>query len=94
MSAGAALAIKYFRPTLVLAGYDADEVESFVDLVELALQSPQPQLSASDVAKQRFSVVVLKMGYRMEDVDGYLDAAERALWQRERSPGAAPVGAS
>jgi hypothetical protein len=34
--------MSYFRPTLLLAGDDADEVESFVELVELALESSRP----------------------------------------------------
>jgi DivIVA domain-containing protein len=38
------------------------------------------------VAEQRFNMVALKMGYRMDDVDDYLDEAERLLRKREVSP--------
>ena len=72
------------RQTRFRAGYAADEVESFVRAVEDALRSPASLLDASDVARKRFSPVVLKPGYRMDDVDDYLDGAVRLLRERER----------
>jgi DivIVA domain-containing protein len=77
----------HLRHTRFRAGYAAEEVEPFVAEVEDALRSPQPRLEAEDVAGKRFIPVVLRHGYRMDDVDGYLDHAEHVL--RERQEGSA-----
>ena len=37
----------------------------------------------AEVAEQRFTPVVLKTGYRMDDVDDYLTEAEHLLRERE-----------
>ena len=75
------------RHTRFRAGYAAEEVEPFVAEVEDALRSPVPSLDATDVAWKLFSPVVLRHGYRMDDVDDYLDRAEHVL--RERQGGSA-----
>jgi DivIVA domain-containing protein len=71
-----------FRPTLFRPGYDAGEVDTFMQVVEDAMRSPAPRVSADDVARQRFTPVLLKPGYRMDDVDAYLAEAERQLGER------------
>ena len=71
-----------FRQTRFRAGYAVDEVDAFVEVVEDALRSPTPRLGASDVAWQRFTPVVMKSGYRMDDVDDYLTEAEHRLSER------------
>lgn len=82
MSAHAVLS-PHFRQTKWRAGYAAHEVDAFIVSVEDALRSPTPLLRASDVAWQRFTPVLLKPGYDMDDVDHYLAAAEHRLGERE-----------
>lgn len=72
-----------FRQTWFRTGYAAEEVEPFLAAVKDALHSGTPLLEASDVAWHRFTPVVLKHGYRMDDIDEYLDDAERQLRERE-----------
>lgn len=72
-----------FRQTWFRAGYAAEEVEPFLAAVKAALLSGKPLLEASDVAWHQFTPVVLKHGYRMDDVDDYLADAERLLRERE-----------
>jgi DivIVA domain-containing protein len=73
------------RPTRFRSGYAADEVEPFLAVVQDALRSPRPRLRAGDVAERRFTPVILKPGYRMDDVDDYLTEVEHLL--SERGPG-------
>jgi DivIVA domain-containing protein len=73
---------KRFRQTRWRAGYKPDEVDGFVEVVDDALRSPTPMLSATDVARSRFTPVVLMSGYHMGDVDEYLEDAERLLTVR------------
>ena len=73
---------KRFRQTLWRAGYKPDEVDGFVEVVDDALRSPTPRLSAADVARSRFTPVVLMSGYHMGDVDDFLEDAERQLTMR------------
>jgi DivIVA domain-containing protein len=82
MSAHATLSPQ-LRQTKWRAGYAADEVERFIESVEDALRSPTPLLSARDVAWHRFTPVLMKPGYDMDDVDRYLAEAEHRLGKRE-----------
>ena len=86
MSAEPAPTTTHFRPTRLRPGHDTHQVDGFVDSVEDALRSPRPRLSASDVARQRFTPVVMRAGYHTDDVDDSLDQAEHALEERERFP--------
>ncbi|RYP87237.1 DivIVA domain-containing protein [Nocardioides guangzhouensis] len=72
------------RHTRIRPGYAAEEVEPFVEAVEGDLRSPEPRLGAGEVARKTFSPVVLRHGYRMDDVDDYLDRAEHLLRLREQ----------
>lgn len=88
---------RQLRQTRFGIGYAADEVEPFVETVEAALRSPTPWLSVSDVVRKRFTPVLLSPGYRMDDVDSYLDEAayllgERARAQDEELPSLAGAG--
>jgi DivIVA domain-containing protein len=73
------------RQTRFRTGYAADEVERFVAAVDAALRSPTPGLHAADIGDKRFSPVVLQHGYRMDDVDNYLDGVEHLLREREQT---------
>jgi DivIVA domain-containing protein len=68
-----------FRRTLWRTGYNAEEVDAFIAEVEIALFSPEPRVSASDVAGERFTEVRRKPGYDIQDVDRFLAEAERLL---------------
>lgn len=72
-----------FRQTRWTIGYSPDEVDTFVSAVEASLQSPTPHVSASDVACSRFTLVQLKPGYDINEVDHYLDEAQQQLSLRE-----------
>ena len=74
-----------FRQTRFRVGYATDEVDTFVEAVEDALRSPTPRLGASEVAWRRFTPVILKAGYHMDDVDDYLTEAEHLLGEREQA---------
>jgi len=71
-----------FRHTRFRTGYAVEEVDAFVEAVEDALRSPVPRLDASDVAWQRFTSVIVRPGYRRDDVDDYLTDAEHRLSER------------
>ena len=71
-----------FRQTRFRAGYAVDEVELFIEAVQDALRAPRPRLNAADVAERRFTPVILKPGYRMDNVDDYLSEAEHLLSER------------
>ena len=73
-----------FRHTRFRTGYAIDEVDRFVEVVENALRSASPRLTAAEVAGQQFSQVRFKPGSRREDVDNYLGQADRWLHQGER----------
>lgn len=72
-----------FRRTRWRPGYSALEVDAFIAEVEIALFSPEPRVSASDVARQRFTEVQRGPGYDMGDVDWYLTKVERVLSEAE-----------
>lgn len=63
-------------------GYDITEVDSVVDKIVAALETPRPQLTAEDVRRVRFTPVRLRAGYRMGDVDAWLDQASERLARR------------
>jgi len=71
------------RRTLWRTGYSAEEVDAFIAEVEIALFSPDPRVSASDVARQRFTEVRRWPGYDIQDVDRYLVEAEQRLSEAE-----------
>jgi len=75
---------KRFRQTKWRAGYKPEEVDGFVEVVDDALRSPNPRLSATAIARSRFTPVVFMSGYHMGDVDDYLENAERQLTVRAR----------
>ena len=72
-----------FRETWFRTGYEPHEVESFVKSVEDALRSSAPRLAAADVTWHEFRTVAFTSGYRMDDVDDYLQRASRVLKERE-----------
>lgn len=72
-----------FRQTWFRTGYATDEVDPFVAAVQEALGSHRSGLGATDLAYQRFTPVLLKRGYRMQEVDDYVTEAKHLLEERE-----------
>jgi DivIVA domain-containing protein len=72
-----------FRETWFRTGYAPHEVESFVKAVEDALSSSAPKLASADVTWHEFRTVAFSSGYRMDDVDEYLQRAALELKERE-----------
>ena len=73
----------HFRRTLWRTGYNPEEVDAFIAEVEIALFSPEPRVSARDVAEEQFTEVRRKPGYDIQDVDRYLEQAEQLLSEAE-----------
>lgn len=72
-----------FSSTKFREGYITDEVDDFVNSVQLALQkweSGSPgKLSAHDVVHARFTPVKFRSGYDETEVDDFLDKVAEAL---------------
>jgi DivIVA domain-containing protein len=66
------------------AGYRRSEVDAFVDRVVAALGEEPPSVTRAEVADQRFHVVRLRRGYRLREVDDWLDDVRAHL--RHRRP--------
>jgi DivIVA domain-containing protein len=68
-------------------GYNEDEVDAFLDLVEAALQDPTGRtLTAEDVHNVAFSKPPRgKTGYNEAEVNAFLDLVEQEM--RHRAPG-------
>jgi DivIVA domain-containing protein len=81
-----------FRRTRWRTGYSAKEVDAFVAEVEIAMFSPEPRMSASDLAWRRFTQVRHRAGYDMDDVDRYLKQAKHLLSEAERRQEPHPFG--
>jgi DivIVA domain-containing protein len=63
-------------------GYSIAEVDEFVAELERALRHDPPTMAPYEVADQRFRTVRVRGGYRMREVDDYLDAARDELRSR------------
>jgi DivIVA domain-containing protein len=63
-------------------GYNIAEVDEFVAELQRALRHDPPTMAPYEVADQRFRTARLRGGYRMREVDDYLDAAQDELRSR------------
>ena len=64
-----------FRATRFRRGYDQDEVDDFLDLIDTALRSTSitRQLSARHVRRKKFTKTFVRGGYDIDEVDTFLD---------------------
>ncbi len=64
-----------FRTSKFRPGYDQDEVDDFLDLIDTALRSTPitRQLSARQVRRKKFTKTWMRAGYDAEEVDTFLD---------------------
>lgn len=63
-------------------GYDAAEVDAFVEELGLALRREPPAMAPYEIADQRFKVSRFGRRYRLREVDAYLDRAEDQFRER------------
>jgi DivIVA domain-containing protein len=65
-------------------GYQAAEVDAFVERVRQALGREPVTMAPYEVADQRFKVSRFGRRYALRSVDAYLDTAQQRLRQRHR----------
>lgn len=80
--------VKFDRPPIGSRGYSCDEVDQFLDRVELALAGDLV-MTAAEVREVRFNKPPIfgRRGYDEDQVDAFLDVLEAQLAAR---PPAAP----
>ena len=73
--------VAFHKPPLGKRGYNEDEVDAFLDLVESELRNPTGHtLTPDQVHNAAFSMPVLgKRGYHQDEVDAFLDLVEQQL---------------
>jgi DivIVA domain-containing protein len=81
--------VAFAKPPLGQRGYNEDEVDAFLDLVEAALRDPTGRtLAAERVRNVAFSKPPLgQRGYNEDEVDAFLDLVEEQLKSQQ---GASP----
>ena len=73
--------VAFSKPPKGKRGYNEDEVDAFLDLVEAALRDPaRSGLTREDVRNVAFSKPPIgKRGYNEDEVDAFLDRVEQQL---------------
>ena len=81
--------VAFSRPPIGKRGYNEDEVDAFLDLVEELLLNPStPSLTAVDVRNMAFSKPPIgKRGYNEDEVDAFLDLVESEISRLDGAPG-------
>lgn len=62
-----------FRLVRFGEGYDAQEVDDWIDRIQSALRTGDGSITADQVLQKRFTRTRFAEGYAMDDVDDYLD---------------------
>src|SRR5699024_381269 len=70
---GAAVTQPRFRLVRFGEGYDAQEVDDWIDRIQSALRTGDGSITAEQVLQKRFTRTRFAEGYAMDDVDDYLD---------------------
>ncbi len=80
--------VAFSKPPMGKRGYNEDEVDAFLDLVEAALRDPTGRtLTPEQVRNTAFSKPPIgKRGYNEDEVDAFLDAVEQQLRRRAGEP--------
>jgi DivIVA domain-containing protein len=94
LTAGDIKRVAFSRPPIGKRGYNEDEVDAFLDLVEERLRNPSnPSLTAVDVQNMAFSKPpVGKRGYNEDEVDAFLDLVESEISRLDGTPGHRAAG--
>jgi DivIVA domain-containing protein len=76
--------VTFSKPPIGKRGYDEDEVDAFLDLVEAALREPTERtLTPEQVRDVTFSKPPIgKRGYDEDEVDAFLDRVEEDVRRR------------
>jgi DivIVA domain-containing protein len=84
--------VAFSKPPVGQRGYNEDEVDAFLDLVEAALRDPTGRtLSPAQVHDVAFSKPPIgKRGYNEDEVDAFLDFVEQQLKPQQPQQGAPP----
>ena len=87
--------VAFSKPPIGKRGYNEDEVDAFLDLVEAALRDPAGRgLTAEQVRNVAFSKPPMGMrGYNEDEVDAFLEAVEGQMQSgpgRPQQPGFPP----
>lgn len=81
-----------FRPARPgVSGYDRGQVDDFVARVRAALGPAGDGMAPYEVTDQRFAVRRWRQGYRLREVDDYLDRAEELLRRRHGDDAVADI---
>ncbi len=82
--------VAFSNPPIGQRGYNEDEVDAFLDLVEVALRDPTGRaLTAEQVRSVAFSKPPIgKRGYNEDEVDGFLELVEAQI---RSAPGQPPL---
>ncbi|WP_072312684.1 DivIVA domain-containing protein [Agrococcus sp. Marseille-P2731] len=87
---------KHFSMTRFAPGYEADEVDDYLDRIVLTLRGylegdgAAIELLSDDVAAARFATTRFREGYAAGEVDAFLDEVRATLRSHEQSAGLAP----
>lgn len=96
--------VAFGKPPVGMRGYNEDEVDAFLDVVEAALRDPAGRaLTADQVRYVSFSKPPIgQRGYDKDEVDQFLEAVAAQLqpgsgatsigWSHARSPGRESTG--
>jgi DivIVA domain-containing protein len=73
--------VAFSKPPLGKCGYNEDQVDAFLDVVEAALRDPTGRtLTPEQVRSMTFSKPPIgKRGYNQDEVDAFLDLVEQQL---------------
>jgi DivIVA domain-containing protein len=76
--------VAFSKPPVGKRGYNEDEVDAFLDLIEERLRDPTANtLTAEDVHNVAFSTPPFaRRGYNEDEVDAFLDRIEEELSRR------------
>lgn len=83
--------VAFGKPPMGKRGYNEDEVDAFLDVVEAALRDPAgPALTADQVRRVAFSKPPIGMrGYNEDEVDQFLETVAAQLQPGSGAPPAA-----
>jgi DivIVA domain-containing protein len=76
---------RFRRVRRLRKGYSPRQVDAFVNSVEISLSGMIPPITATEIRRAGFELV--HGGYRVEEVDAYLDVLEEKVIARPRAGG-------
>ncbi|MGI8881031.1 MAG: hypothetical protein ACR2KJ_11110 [Jatrophihabitans sp.] len=84
--------VRFASPPALQAGYDAQEVDRFVDMLKDEFGAPRPNTGLAElISDRRFSNRRGRAAYEMQQVDEFLDEAAEEAARRLAAPAAQSV---